>query len=107
MSDPSVTWAVTIQPITTKDVRMSEGELHEFCWKCDKMRPVRSVKHASGTEFVCKSCGWQTDFLHNEDVEDDYMEPVGSCEGCGTNLYSGDHKEFCDQCLWMLKFGCP
>ena len=32
--------------------------------------------------------------------EDEYPEPVGSCEWCGTNLYPDDDDELCDQCLW-------
>lgn len=34
------------------------------------------------------------------DHDDDYSEPVGSCEWCGTNLYEDDDEELCDQCLW-------
>lgn len=32
--------------------------------------------------------------------DDDYAEPIGSCEWCGTNLYADDDDELCDQCLW-------
>lgn len=37
--------------------------------------------------------------------DDPYDEPVGSCEQCGTNLYSEDDPEYCDQCLWRLQGG--
>lgn len=29
-------------------------------------------------------------------------EPVGSCEGCGVNLYADDDPEYCDQCAWAM-----
>ena len=32
--------------------------------------------------------------------DDDYSEPVGSCEWCGTNLYEDEDEFLCDQCLW-------
>jgi len=31
---------------------------------------------------------------------DPECDPVGSCENCGTNLYSGDDERLCDQCEW-------
>jgi hypothetical protein len=39
--------------------------------------------------------------------DDDGMEPVGSCEECGVNLYKDDDPELCEQCLWreMLSRG--
>lgn len=43
---------------------------------------------------------------HNEeeyDPDDDYNDPVGSCENCGVNLYPDDDVELCDQCLWYLE----
>jgi hypothetical protein len=32
--------------------------------------------------------------------DDDGMEPVGSCEECGVNLYEDDDDCLCDWCLW-------
>lgn len=37
--------------------------------------------------------------------DDDYGEPIGSCDECGTNLYEDDcyiHQgdELCGQCYW-------
>lgn len=40
-----------------------------------------------------------------DDFDDDYNEPVGSCEECGINLYEEDDPEYCDQCLWRLQVG--
>lgn len=39
------------------------------------------------------------------DDYDEWNEPVGSCEQCGTNLYEEDDEEYCDQCLWRLSGG--
>lgn len=77
----------------------------EFCFRCQKVTPSRSVQHASGKEFLCAVCGWQVDFLHDDlpDEPDDYYEPVGSCENCSVNLYEDDDPEYCDQCLWMIR----
>lgn len=48
----------------------------------------------------------QIDALNwGEDSDDDYSEPVGSCEQCGVNLYEEDDDEYCDQCLWRLRGG--
>jgi len=33
-------------------------------------------------------------------MNDGYMEPVGSCEWCGTNLYEDDDEDLCNQCAW-------
>ena len=35
-----------------------------------------------------------------DDDYDDYCEPIGSCEWCGTNLYSDDYDGLCDLCAW-------
>lgn len=37
---------------------------------------------------------------YDGDFEDDWDEPVGSCDECGTNLYNGDDPDLCEQCLW-------
>jgi transcription elongation factor Elf1 len=42
-------------------------EHRELCTKCGKVTANEVIQHAAGTEFVCKVCGTQTDFLHNEE----------------------------------------
>ena len=32
--------------------------------------------------------------------EEEYSEPVGSCEWCGVNLYEDDDPDLCEQCAW-------
>ena len=36
------------------------------------------------------------------DVEEFGMEPVGSCEDCGANIYADEYdgSGLCDQCQW-------
>lgn len=41
----------------------------ELCPHCRKVTPSRTVRHASGTEFLCTVCGAQVDFLHDEEAE--------------------------------------
>ena len=67
-----------------------------LCGTCDKVQLCKLVKHASGTETLCCSCGNQVDFDIDEEFEDDYNEPVGSCENCGTNLHESDDFELCE-----------
>lgn len=89
----------------------------EFCNRCQKVTPSRVVYHDCGTEFLCAVCGWQVDFLHNDDgpPEDceDNGEPVGSCDECDTNLYGDEvfyvpgYGKLCSQCAWMaMNGGC-
>jgi len=58
--------------------------IRDFCGKCDKVQECKTVKHVSGTETLCCACGHQVDFDIDEDFDDEYSEPVGSCENCGT-----------------------
>lgn len=44
-------------------------ECKELCLKCGKVTPNEVIQHAAGTEFVCKVCGTQTDFLHAEEQD--------------------------------------
>ncbi len=38
--------------------------------------------------------------------EDDWCEPVGSCESCDSNLYEGDDYDgLCSQCAWYAERG--
>jgi hypothetical protein len=79
--------------------------IRDFCGMCDKTQECRTVSHCSGIETLCNVCGHQVDFDINEECDDDYSEPVGSCENCGTNLYEDDDEDLCDQCLWRSQFG--
>ena len=85
--------------------RVEPFVIRDFCGMCDKVQECKMVKHVSGTETLCCTCGHQVDFDIDEEFEDDYNEPVGSCENCGTNLYEDDDNELCDQCLWRSQFG--
>jgi hypothetical protein len=42
-----------------------------------------------------------------DDEEDDaWEEPRGSCENCGVNLYGpDDYDGYCEQCAWTLEQG--
>jgi hypothetical protein len=76
----------------------------DYCWKCQCSRDCKIVRHSSGDETVCLTCGTQVDFSHSEmDDFEESDEPVGSCENCGTNLYPDDDDELCDQCLWQQR----
>lgn len=84
---------------------------NEFCYRCQKVTPSRSVDHHSGTEWLCAVCGWQVDFDCADDCHfdgEDDGEPVGSCENCETNIYPSedDGSGLCDQCQWHAA-GCP
>ncbi len=75
----------------------------EFCFRCDKVTPSRRVEHGSWTEWLCQVCNWQVDCDWDESLDDeDYAEPIGSCDNCGTNIYryDDDGTELCDQCQW-------
>lgn len=50
---------------------MTEKAPAEFCMRCNAMRGVAVHHHVHGTEWVCKTCGFQTDFMHNEIDEPD------------------------------------
>ena len=89
--------------------RIRTPTIVEFCWKCDNPRECRIVSRGCGTETLCNACGAQVDFDYDDDdwfdddddwCGDDYSEPIGSCEDCGTNLYPDDDIDLCDQCLW-------
>lgn len=54
-------------------------------------------------DYELDAADWVTDTRDEDD--DDYSEPIGSCEQCGVNLYQEDDLEYCDQCLWRLKGG--
>lgn len=80
-------------------------EMREFCYKCQKVTPIRAESRASGTAYLCRDCGWQVDFDWDEDVcdceyDEDGGEPTGCCEECETNLY-GDEGPLCQQCEWQ------
>ena len=83
----------------------------EYCFRCKQDQPTRSISHPSGTEWVCAICGWQVDFMHNEDEPDredwEGNEPVGSCSWCDTNIYrdEDDGSGLCYQCQWAAKMG--
>jgi hypothetical protein len=77
----------------------------DFCHGCKSKQPCKIIHHRSGTETLCTVCNYQMDFEIAEQFEDDYSEPVGSCENCGTNLYEEDDPELCDQCLWRSQGG--
>lgn len=47
----------------------------------------------------CEACIQQSESFA-EEMDDGYMEPVGSCEWCGTNLYEDDDEDLCNQCAW-------
>lgn len=84
------------------------NEVRDYCFRCKTTQPVSPTQHATGTEWKCNVCGWQTDFDFDDefvDYADDNYEPVGSCEDCGTNLYEDDDSLFCDQCLWHRTIG--
>ena len=74
-------------------------KLNEFCPQCQQVTASRIVSHPSGTEYLCAECGTQVDFLVGDDA-DYYMEPTGSCEECGCNLYGDWDKwnSLCDTC---------
>lgn len=73
----------------------------EYCPRCECVKPVVVVRGATYTEWKCKDCGWQHD-CECDDYEGD-TEPIGSCDNCGTNLYSHDDDFLCDQCLWHVQ----
>ena len=79
--------------------------MSDYCPRCKKVTESKVVYHSSGTEYLCVICGAQVGFDIDEDYGDDYDdgEPVGSCEQCGTNLYSDDDPDLCDQCLWYAE----
>ena len=41
-------------------------------------------------------------YFHGDhlDPDEDVVEPVGSCDDCGANLYEEDDPYLCDQCAW-------
>jgi hypothetical protein len=42
----------------------------------------------------------------HESIDDEGLEPTGSCDDCGVNLYGDEHTEgLCDQCSWKLSQG--
>lgn len=79
-----------------------------FCYRCQKPTPSKSIQHSSGVETICAACGWQVDFDHADEPDDDYGEPIGSCANCQTNIYESedDGSGLCDQCQWFAA-GCP
>lgn len=98
--------------------------VREFCCRCSITQDCKLVSDANGVGTYCCECNHLVDYdyddIDDEDFEDeDYEydddddaweddesdEPVGSCEGCGTNLYEWDDDEVCDQCLWRLTGG--
>lgn len=54
-------------------------------------------------DYELDASDWVTDT--RDEPDDDYNEPIGSCEQCGVNLYEEDDEEYCDQCLWRLRGG--
>lgn len=44
------------------------------------------------------------DWSETFDEFDDDMEPVGSCDDCGVNIYAeeNDGSGLCDQCQWYI-----
>jgi len=36
-----------------------------------------------------------------DDEFDEWDEPKGSCDNCGTNLYADDSDDLCSQCEWF------
>jgi hypothetical protein len=42
------------------------------------------------------------------DDDEDYSEPIGSCDNCGVNIYEDDREwgGLCDSCAWFAA-GCP
>lgn len=92
--------------MTDKESQQDEPATYQdFCHGCKSKQPCKIIHHASGTETLCTACNHQVDFDIAEQFEDDYSEPVGSCENCGTNLYEDDDSELCDQCLWRSQGG--
>jgi hypothetical protein len=61
---------------------------------------------SDNSPWRCPECGklmaecWCDDHDGDPVLYDDYNEPVGSCEWCGTNLYQDDDDDLCDQCAW-------
>ena len=71
----------------------------DYCTRCRSVMPSHRVRHAGGTEFVCAVCGAQTDFLHDEEEEEDANDVIGCCETCGANIYvAGQCIDFCEGC---------
>lgn len=35
--------------------------------------------------------------------EDEYWEPIGSCEECGVDIYADDDDWLCGQCAWWVQ----
>lgn len=85
--------------------------MKELCYRCNEETPCTVVHHPSGTEWLCAVCGWQVDFMHDEEAYDydPYDEPVDSCLWCGTNIYGCDDfgTGLCDQCQWSAEKSNP
>lgn len=59
---------------------------------------VCAIELFAGDNRCCPDCCGDYDDV----VEtDEWDEPVGSCDNCGTNLYDDDADDLCSQCEWF------
>ena len=94
--------------------RLAEKRLQEElanCWLCCCGNYIEDGLHCTmcGAEppFGCPCSGCQDGDGEGDydgcEPDDSYLEPCGSCEWCGANIYPGDYgvmDELCDQCAW-------
>lgn len=106
-----------------RELQQQPLAVREFCGRCSITQDCKLVSDSNGVGTYCCECNYLVDYdyddIDDEDFEDEDSEyddddaweddesdePVGSCEGCGTNLYEWDDDEVCDQCLWRLTGG--
>lgn len=66
--------------------------LTEFCQRCQRVTPSTMTRHQNGTEFNCQTCGYQVDYLIDDDEPD-----FGRCDLCNHPLAENEF-EICDEC---------
>lgn len=53
--------------------------------------------------WKCEVCDTIAEDYGDDDEDDDYGQPTGSCEECGANLYASECEDFgglCSSCAW-------
>lgn len=64
-------------------------------------RPARRESRQEREERLHRENGPPDDWRDIEDMEARHDDPIGSCQGCGHNLYPFDDPELCDDCFFI------